>query len=331
MHIRWGILGTARIAREAVIPAMQSEPATQTAQLLAIASRDVDRAQQVAQQQQIPRAYGSYEELLADGEIDAIYVPLPNHLHLRWTQKALEAGKHVLCEKPLALSTSEVQTLRDIAADHAHLKVGEAFMYRHHPQWEWVTSAVAAGRIGTLRAVHSLFTFFDDDPDSILHQPAAGGGALWDIGCYSTSLSRLLFSAEPLRVIGWQEIDARFRVDDITAAILQFPTGTATFTCATCTEEHQRVTILGTRGLIEIAVPFNPSPQAGCQVKLVNDGTVEEIHFPACDQYAIQIHDFSQAILRDTPARTSLDEALANLRVMETIVASREQGTWLTL
>ena len=255
--IRWGVLGTASIAIEKVIPAMQRGA---RCEVVAVASRSEDLAKIYATQFGLRRAYGSYEALLADGEVDAIYNPLPNHLHVPWSIKALEAGKHVLCEKPIARTAAEAEALVTAAGRHPHLKLMEAFMYRHHPQWAAAWRMVVDGSIGVLRTIDSAFTFFSDDPNEIVNQADIGGGALLDIGCYSVSLSRFLFGREPERVLATIEHDPVFRTDRTTSGVMDFGDGTGTFTCSTQLADSERVQILGTTGRIEIEAPFTPDP-----------------------------------------------------------------------
>ncbi|MGZ3676222.1 MAG: Gfo/Idh/MocA family protein, partial [Ktedonobacterales bacterium] len=252
--VRWGVLSTANIGVGKVIPAMQRGS---YCAMVAIASRNPEQAQKTAAALGFPKAYGSYEELLADPEIDAIYNPLPNHLHVPWSIKALEAGKHVLCEKPIGLNAAQAQQLADAAAQHPHLKVMEAFMYRFHPQWQRARELVQDGRIGELRTIQTVFSYFLDDATNIRNRAEAGGGALYDIGCYAISVPRFIFGAEPQRVSAIAEFDPRFGTDRLVSAMLDFGRGTATFTCGTQLSPYQRVTIFGTQGHIEIEIPFN--------------------------------------------------------------------------
>ena len=253
---RWGVLSTANIAVEKVIPGMRR---ARGSEVLAIGSRDEDRGRAVASVLGIPRAYGSYEALLADPDIDAVYIPLPNHLHARWTVEAARAGKHVLCEKPLALTAAEAQGMVD-ACRGAGVLLMEAFMYRLHPSWVAVRELIEAGRIGRLTAVDSWFSYFNDDPHNIRNIRDAGGGALYDIGCYNINLSRMLFGSEPLRVEASVTRDPGSGVDVLTSGLLTFPGGVATFTCSTRVEPDQRVDIYGTAGRISIPIPFNIPP-----------------------------------------------------------------------
>ena len=329
-RVRWGILGTATIAREAVIPALRTPPYGEHLELVAIASRQVERARAVAEAFAIDRAYGSYEALLADADIDAVYIPLPNHLHVPYSIRALEAGKHVLCEKPIALSADEAQQLVDAAGRQPQLKLMEAFMYRLHPQWQWLRRIVEDGRIGQVGTVHSFFSFYDDDPASILHHPEWGGGGLMDIGCYCVSLSRFVFRAEPLRVLGTLEQDPQFGVDRLAAGLLQFAGGVATFTCSTRVAPCQRVEVFGSRGRAELLVPFTPPTDQQSRARLEVDDSSEEVRFPICDHYGIQADLFSRAILDDTAVPTPIADALANMQVLDALVRSSASNTWET-
>jgi predicted dehydrogenase len=295
---------------------------------VAIASRDSLRAQAAADRLGIPKAYGSYEALLADPEIEAVYNPLPNHLHVPLSIAALEAGKHVLCEKPIGLSSAEGQLLVDAAARHPDLKVMEAFMYRHHPQWRRAKQLVQTGAIGTLRTIHSFFSYHNADAANIRNQAQIGGGGLADIGCYSISLSRFLFDAEPKRVFGIVEYDNRFGTDRLASAILDFEAGTSTFTCGTQLTPFQRVNLYGTEGRVEIDIPFNAPPDRPCTMRHERHGRVEEIALVVCDQYTIQGDLFARAVLEDKPVPTPIADAVANMRVIERVVASGKSGAW---
>ncbi len=316
--IQWGVLSTARIGVNKVIPALQ---ASQFGTVAAIASRDPEPARAVAQRLGIPRSHGSYEALLADPAVDAIYNPLPNHLHVPWSIRALEAGKHVLCEKPIGLNTGEARALLAAAQRFPKLKIMEAFMYRHHPQWQGAKRLIAQGGIGTLRTVQAFFSYSNLDPRNIRNDAAMGGGGMMDIGCYCISLARFLFAAEPVRVHGIAEIDPTFGVDRLASGMLEFPTGTATFTCATQLSAHQRVNIFGTEGRIEIEIPFNAPPDRPTRIAYERAGTTNTLTFPACNQYSIQGDLFARAILDGTPVPTPLEDALANLRVIEDLLA----------
>jgi predicted dehydrogenase len=326
--IRWGIFSTAKIGTEKVIPAMQN---CQFSRIDAIASRQLQSARVAAAKLGIAKAYGSYEELLADPDIDAIYNPLPNHLHVEWSIKALEAGKHVLCEKPIGLTAEEGEKLLEAAKQHPHLKVMEAFMYRHHPQWQLAKRLVDEGKIGDLRTIQSFFSYFNRDPENIRNQAAIGGGALMDIGCYSISLSRFIFNAEPQKVLGFIEYDPDFKTDRIASGVLDFGRGTSTFTCSTQLTSYQRVNIFGTKGRIEIEIPFNAPPDKPCRIWHQSGEDVEEIVLGICDQYTLQGDLFAQAILHDTAVPTPLDDAVRNMRVLQALVKSAQQESWAGL
>jgi predicted dehydrogenase len=316
--VRWGVLSTANINRK-VVPATQ---AADRCEVVAIGSRDPSKAEAAAFEFGIARAYGSYEEVLADPEVDAVYNPLPNDLHERWTIAAAEAGKHVLCEKPLAMNAAEAE--RMIAAcGAAGVLLMEAFMYRLHPTWEAVREAVASGRIGELRAVQSWFSYFNDDPTNIRNIAASGGGALYDVGCYAVNLSRMLFGAEPARVRGSVHRDPEMGVDVLTTGMLDFPAGIATFTCSTRAESDQRVHVYGTRGRIAIEIPFNIPLDLPTRVFVTAGGdppvapNTEVLTFEPANQYAIQAERFAAAVLDGTPMPIPPGDAVRNLRVID--------------
>jgi predicted dehydrogenase len=326
--VRWGILSTSNFAQAKIIPALLK---CERVEVAAIASRDQARADEVARKFGIPKAYGSYEELLADPEIEVIYNPAPNHLHVPWTIKALEAGKHTLCEKPIGLSAAEALQLLEASKKYPKLKVMEAFMYRHHPQWRLARKLVEDGSIGALRTIHSFFSYFNDDPDNIRNKADIGGGGLMDIGCYNISLSRLIFGEEPRRVMGILDYDPNFKTDRIASGILDFGRGTATFTCSTQLASYQRANIFGDMGRIEIEIPFNAPPDRPCRIWHGASAGVEEITFDICDQYTIQGEEFSLAIINDTPVPTPIEDALANMKVIEAVVESGRSGKWIEL
>lgn len=330
--VRWGILSTAKIGTVQVIPAMQKG---EFCEITAISSRNLESAKFAATDLGIPKAYGSYEELLEDPDIDAIYNPLPNHLHVEWSIKALNAGKHVLCEKPIGLSSAEGQKLVDAGGRSPHLKLMEAFMYRHHPQWQQAKKWVDEGKIGQLRTIQTCFSYFNDDGDNIRNQAEIGGGGLMDIGCYPISLSRFIFGQEPQRVMGIIEDDPRFNTDRLASAMMDFGTGTATFTCSTQLVPYQRVQIFGTEGRIEIEIPFNAPIDRPCKMWLESvhdkEPTPELFEIPVCSQYTIQGDLFSQAILNDTDVPTPITDAVLNMKVIEAIRASNEKGSWANL
>jgi predicted dehydrogenase len=327
--IRWGVLGAAKIARDKVIPAMQRGRLTEIA---AIASRDGATASAAAQRLGIPKAYGSYEALLADPDIDAIYNPLPNHLHVPWSIRCAEAGKHVLCEKPIALSAAEARELMAVR-DRTGVKMGEAFMARTHPQWVRARELVRSGAIGELRVVSGAFSYFNRDPANVRNILAWGGGALMDIGCYPVTLSRMLFGAEPRRVIALVDRDPEFRTDRLTSAILEYPGGQALFHCSTQLALYQRMQLLGTKGRVEVEIPFNAPIDRPARI-LHDDGStltgesirIEEI--ATCDQYTVQGDLFSRAILENGTVPVPLEDAVCNMAVIDALFRSSRTGCW---
>ncbi len=327
--VRWGVLSTAAIGVKKVLPAMQK---CEWAAVSAIGSRDLSNAEKVAGKLGIAKAYGSYEELLADPQIEAIYNPLPNQLHVPWTIKAAEAGKHVLCEKPLSLTVAEAKTLLAVQ-ERTGVTIGEAFMVRTHPQWLRTRELIASGRIGELRSIQGFFSYFNTDPANIRNVAEYGGGGLMDIGCYPINTSRFLFDAEPVRVLGLLENDPAFQVDRLTSAMLEFPTGQAVFTCSTQLVPYQRMQVFGTKGRIEIEIPFNAPNDRPCRI-LIDDGrdligggiTVET--FPVCDQYTLQGDAFSRAVREGRPAPVPLSDAIKNMAVIEAVFRSAQTGKW---
>jgi predicted dehydrogenase len=324
-RLRWGVLSTARIGRTKVIPGIQRG---ERSEVVAIASRDADVARGVADELGIPTAHGSYEALLADPDVEAVYLPLPNHLHKPWAIAAARAGKHVLCEKPLALTARDAEEMIE-ACDREGVRLMEAFMYRLHPSWVAVRELVAAGRIGRLQAVQSWFSYYNDDPTNIRNILDAGGGALYDIGCYCVNLSRMLFGTEPTGVQGSAVRDAT-GTDVLTAGILSFGEGIASFVCSTRAEDDQRVEIYGTEGRISIGIPFNIPPDRPTRVAVAAGGNppadpaVEILTFDPADPYTVEADAFAAAVVDGTPLPFPSDDAVANLRVIESIFRSAE-------
>lgn len=327
--LRWGVLSTAKIARVHVVPAMNGG---QFGTVTAIASRDLSRAKKAAGELGIERAYGSYQELLADKNVDAIYNPLPNHLHVPWSIRALKANKHVLCEKPVALSVAEAEQLAGVAAAHPKLKIAEAFMVRNHPQWIAARQFVREGRIGALRTISTSFSYFNDDPDNIRNQRDMGGGAILDIGCYPISTSRFIFDDEPRRVFGQCERDPKFNTDRLASAVLEFFQGTATFTVGTQIAPYQRTNIFGTAGRIEIEIPFNAPSDVPTRLWIQTGSppavNIEEVTFPTCNQYTLQADAFARAVIDDTALAFPIADAVANMRVIERIFTSAKSNAW---
>jgi predicted dehydrogenase len=328
--VRWGILGAANIALKKVIPGMQRSA---LAQVVAIASRDIAKARAAANDLGIPRAYGSYQELIDDPDIEAIYNPLPNHLHVPWSIRAAERGKHVLCEKPIALTAREAHGLL-VARDRTGVRIGEAFMVRTHPQWLKVKEIVASGRIGELRLIAGHFSYNRRDPGDIRSRVEWGGGALMDVGCYPITISRWLFGAEPAEVVGLIERDPEMEIDRLTSGLLRFDSGQATFSCATQLVPYQTMQIFGTQGRIAVEIPFNAPPRDECRV-FVDDGSdlagggIETVIFPPVDQYAVQADRFSEAIRGVGSVPVSLEDAIGNMAVIDALFRSAESHKWV--
>jgi predicted dehydrogenase len=329
-RIRWGVLGAAKIAIKRVIPGIQKG---QLSTVTAIASRDIDRARREAAALGIAKAYGSYEDLLADPEIDAVYNPLPNHLHVPWSTRAAEAGKHVLCEKPIALTAAEGERLIAVR-DRTGMKIQEAFMVRSHPRWIGLLNAVRSGRIGQVRSVMGVFSYFNDDAANIRNKTEYGGGAVMDIGCYLINLSRMIFEKDPLRVSALVDRDPVMRIDRLSSMLLDFGTGHALGMCSTQLVAYQQMQVFGTLGRLQVDMPFNTPPGEPCRI-LTDDGTdlaggggIGFLEVDACDQYTIQADMFSRAILEATPAPYPLEDSVRNMRVIEAVFRAADSGCW---
>jgi predicted dehydrogenase len=330
--LRWGVLSTAAIGLKKVLPGMQRG---QYCTIAAIASRDLSRARAAAAQLNIPTAYGSYEELLADPNIDAIYNPLPNDLHLPWTIKAAEAGKHVLCEKPLTLTVQEAETLLAVRK-RTGVQIGEAFMIQSTAQWLRLRELIDSGRIGQIRSIIGAFSYFNADPTNIRNQMQSGGGALLDIGCYLVHASRYAFALEPTRVVALIDRDPDMHIDRMTSAMLEFPTGHSIFTCSTQLVPYQRMQFLGTRGRIEIEIPFNAPPDRPTRLFLDEGGDLFGADlitetFPTADQYTLQGDAFSKAVLEGHTVPVPIEDAIKNMRVIEAIFTSSRTGHWKSI
>jgi predicted dehydrogenase len=331
MKLRWGVLGVAGIAVRKVIPALQR---SELGVVAALASRDAAKAAQAADSLHIPKAYGSYEQLLADPEIDCIYNPLPNHLHVPWTIRAMEAGKHVLCEKPLALSVQEIDNLM-AARDRTGRIAAEAFMVRLHPQWLRAKALVDEGALGRLRSVHGVFSYFNRDPQNVRNRAEWGGGGLLDIGCYPVFLARWMFGEEPLRVSALVEVDPEFGVDRLASVLLQFPSGQASFVCGTQMAPGQRMHLHGEKARVEIEIPFNAPNDRPSRIwvdtgDLTGSGRREET-FAACDQYTLQGDAFCRAVLGQGAPPVSLENSRGQMAVLEAVRRAGESGLWETV
>ncbi len=337
----WGVLGTSHFALMAAIPGMRNAPCVE---IRAIASRSLDKAKASAESAAIPVAYGSYEELLADPEIEAVYIPLPGNQHVPWSSRAARAGKHVLCEKPIAMNAAEAQELAQVQRETGML-IAEGVMVRYHPQWAKVRELIAAGRIGDVRAVQSAFSYTNTDLDNIRNQRAVGGGALYDIGSYCINTARLVFGSEPKRVVGACDLDPASQCDRLSSALLDFGTGQASFVVGTQHVPYQRVHIFGTTGHIEVEIPFNAPHNRPCKIYVdggfvgAPDFTVAEdsgerretIELPNTNHYTEQWQAFSKAIRTGAPIQNDMASAVANMKVIDALFRSAESQRWEVL
>jgi predicted dehydrogenase len=329
--VRWGILSTANIGMEKVTPAIMRSPHSE---VVAIASRDLSKAQAAAARLGIPKAYGSYEELFADGEIDAIYNPLPNHLHVPMTVAAAKAGKHVLCEKPIALSVAQAEQLRECPPDRIVL---EAFMIRFHPQWIRAREIIRSGELGDVRAINAVFTYFNADPTNVRNQADIGGGGIMDIGCYPVTAGRFLFESEPKRVVAMVERDPQFGTDRLASVLADFGDGRQlSFICSTQTTGQQSVQVLGSKAKLNIVIPFNAPANERTAITVDTgapfDGSLARREIlPACDQYTEQAEAFALAVLGQQPLPWGIEDAIASMKVLDAIFASEKTGGWVAV
>ncbi|WP_437497344.1 Gfo/Idh/MocA family protein [Sorangium sp. So ce1099] len=327
--VRWGVLGASNFALKVSLPSMRRGPLTQ---LAALASRDIGKARAAAQSLGIPKAYGSYDELLDDPEIEAIYNPLPNYLHVKWTARAARAGKHVLCEKPIALSAKDAAALVDVQHETGK-RIAEAFMIRYHPQWQQARDWVQSGRIGRLVSVQTAFSYFNRDAADIRNRKEVGGGALYDIGCYAVNTSRFLFGREPVRAMALVDRDPEFGTDRLTSGMLDYGGAHLTFTCSTQAVPYQRVNALGTKGRIEIEIPFNAPAYQPCKIFLDDGSTLDcssakDTSLAIVDQYHLQSEAFSRAIRTGGPVENPIEVAVGNMLVIDALFRSAESGRW---
>ena len=329
--IKWGVLSTAKIGLKQVIPAIQ---AGEWGEVTAIASRSPDKAKVAASSLGIEKAYASYEELLADPDLDCIYNPLPNKLHMEWTVKAMEAGKHVLCEKPIGLSVAEVEKMIEVR-DKSGVKAGEAFMVKSNPQWIETRERVRRGEVGEPRLIQGMFSYFNTDPSNIRNIPDLGGGGMWDIGCYCSTCSRYIFEEEPTRLVSILEFDPQMGTDRLGSVILEFPSGQAIFSASTQLVPYQRMHVFGTLGHLEVKIPFNAPNDRECTVAqdrgsiLLDEITTHA--YPVADQYTLMSDAFSRAIVSDGEVPVSLEDALNNTKVLCAIFDSAKSGQWVNV
>ena len=327
--VKWGIISTARIGIQKVVPAMQKGIYSE---VVAIASRASDQARDAAAELKIPTYYGSYEELLNDPEIDAVYNPLPNHLHCQLSLEAMESGKHVLCEKPLGLTCEEIERLIE-TRDRCKVKAGEAFMVKSHPQWVDTLKRIRAGEIGTLQLVQGMFSYYNVDPANIRNRADIGGGGMWDIGCYPVTLSRFLFEEEPTQVAASFDYDPEMKIDRLSTVLMDFSKGKALFTVSTQLVPYQRMHMYGDKGHLEVMIPFNAPNDRPCVVRQDSGDilldSITEHSFPAVDQYTLQADAFSQAILNDGEVPSTFEDALANTKVLVALFKAAQEKRWV--
>lgn len=327
--LKWGVLSTAKIAREKVIPAMQS---SELFEIYGIASRSKERAETHAKALGIPKSYGSYEELINDPEIDVVYNPLPNDLHVPYTLQCIEAGKHVLCEKPLALNSEEIYDLIK-ARDKHGVKVGEAFMVASSRQWIKARELVQKGYLGKIKAVNGFFSYYNVNKDNIRNIPENGGGGIWDIGCYPVFTSRFVLGKEPGRVVSMLEYDPKFRTDKLGSVLMDYHGIQMTFTVSTQLVPYQRMLFFGEEKILEVRIPFNAPSDKSNEI-YIHDGKFlepdpEVISLPLSNQYTEQAKDFSNAILNDTEVPVSLENTRENTKVLQAIFESDKQEKWI--
>jgi predicted dehydrogenase len=322
--VRWGVLGVANIFMKKVLPPLLK---SDLVRVEAIASRSGEKARRAAQLFGIRKSYGSYEDLLADAGIEAVYIPLPNNLHAEWIRKAADAGKHILCEKPLALNAEEAKASAEYAAA-AGVRLMEAFMYRFHPQWRRAAELVRMGEIGEILAVQTYYAYDLRDPENIRNKVDMGGGGLMDIGCYAVSVPRLLFGGEPRRVIGLFTRDADLETDILSSAILDFGRGRSLFTVTTQGFRAQRVDIYGTSGSIHVGIPINMYPDVPPLLTVSTPIGERRPQLPAADQYGLEFEAFSEALRRDLPVPTPAEDAVANQKVLDALFRSETSGRW---
>lgn len=331
MKLKWGVLGASKLAREKVIPAMAGH---QAFEVNAIASRDMEKAREAAEKLAVPRYFGSYEALIQDPEIDVVYIPLPNDLHVEYTLKCIKAGKHVLCEKPLSLKAEDIDRLIR-ARDKHQVKVGEAFMVQSHPQWIKARQIVQGGDLGKVSLIHGFFSYYNVKPENIRNKPEHGGGAIWDIGCYPVFTSRMVLGEEPIRLVASMEYDPNFGTDKLASVIMEFPSARAVFSVSTQLVPYQRMQFFGEQKELEIRIPFNAPPDRPCEIRIATGDIFREnfdtLSFETCNQYTLQAEDFTKAVVEDGEVPVTLENAKANAKVLEAIFRSAKERKWIDL
>ena len=329
MKLNWAVLGVAKIAIDQVIPALQQ---SEYCNLIGVASRNAEKAQETALRFKIAKSYSSYQALLDDHDIDVVYIPLPNQLHFPWIEKCLKAGKHVLCEKPITLNTTEVKSLIRLR-DETKLKVSEAFMVKSHPQWTKVKSLIEAGSFGPIKSVNGFFSYKLMDFNNVRYVKELGGGGIYDVGCYPVFTARHIFQEKPTRVFAATRKEESTGVDILASAIVDFPTGLLTFTCSMQMVPNQFMQFYGTEKWLQLRLPFNPLHKNEAVIEIhnnnINTPEPELISVPSCNQYTLMCDDFSQAIIEDREVSVPLEDSLINMAVLEALLSSAETGEWV--
>ncbi|MDC0967646.1 Gfo/Idh/MocA family oxidoreductase [Alphaproteobacteria bacterium] len=328
--INWGIVSTAKIGWEYLIPAIHR---SKNSKVIALASRNISQARSLSKKMKIPKCYGSYRELYQDPEIDIIYNPLPNHLHIKTSLEACNYGKHILLEKPLALNSKDIDPLIKAAKKHKVI-IKEAFMVRHHPQWQWIKKYIKSGKIGKITNISSVFSYNNKDPKNIRNIQKYGGGAIYDIGCYPTVISRYLLDKEPKKLVASNFKDRNFKTDVLSSVLMDFGGIYSSFTVATQSNKSQQVFILGTKKSIVIENPFNAEPKKSTNIAIYHgnsiyrkDNTIKI--FPPIDQYEVQVTAFSDHLLKKTKVDYDLVDAKKNMKVLDAIFKSSKKGSWV--
>jgi xylose dehydrogenase (NAD/NADP) len=317
--LKWGLISTARINRALIKPLRVSE----RNELVAVASRLLENAQNYAAEWEIPQVYGSYQAMLDDPEIDVVYNSLPNHLHTEWTVKALKAGKHVLCEKPLAISLEEVDAM-SAAVEETGNVLAEAFMYRHHPQTLKVRELVESGVLGDVQVIKGAFTFTLTNPGDVRLYPEMGGGSVWDVGCYPVSFSRFILGREPLEAFGWQ-ITGKTGIDEVFIGQLRFRDNVvAQFDCGFRSPFRARMVVIGSEATLVIPNPFRPGIDD--EIRIVKEDEVQRIKTLGQELYIGEVEDMAEAILKGTPPRISLDDSRNNVATILALLRSAQEN-----
>tara|TARA_B100000212_G_scaffold52659_1_gene34442 strand:+ start:1245 stop:2252 length:1008 start_codon:yes stop_codon:yes gene_type:complete len=330
--INWGILSSAKIGWEHVIPAILK---SKNSKLVAIASRNTLRAKKLAQKFKIDKSYGSYQELYKDQEIDVIYNPLPNHLHIKSSIEACKNKKNILLEKPISLKATDIDPLMKYASENK-VVIKEAFMVRHHPQWQWVKKYIKSGKLGSISSISTVFSYNNKNPQNIRNIKKFGGGAIYDIGCYPTVISRFLLDKEPKRVVGLAKNDKKFKTDILSSVVLDFGEIYSSFIVATQSTFSQQVTILGTKKTLIVENPFNAIATKPTTVVIYNGKSIYRKEntikvFPAADQYEHQVTKFSNELLNKTKADYDLIDAKKNMKVLDAIFVSIKKNKWIKI